>query len=281
MCSMLNYIYWNPDPMALALGSLSFRWYGLCWALALMSGYLVMSWLYRDQKIDKHKFEPLFLYVFLGVLIGARLGHCLFYEPAYWLSHPVEMILPIKRDTMGGWHLVGYEGLASHGGVLGMMISIWIYSRRYKINILRVLDNMGVAAPLSATFIRMGNLFNSEIVGNPTDLPWGFIFARNGEDFARHPAQLYEAMFYLLLFIATLYIYKHIRQSVGKGTLFGLCLTCIFVFRFLIEFLKENQEAYESQMLFNMGQLLSIPLIIIGAYCLCGGRLCRRIGEKK
>ena len=281
MCNMFNYIYWNPDAVALSIGSFSFRWYGLCWALALMSGYVVMNWLYRDQKIGKEKFEPLFLHIFLGVLIGARLGHCLFYEPAYWLTHPIEMILPIKRDISGSWHLVGYEGLASHGGVLGMMAAIWLYCRRYKVNIMRVFDNMGVVAPLSAALIRIGNLFNSEIVGNPTNMPWGFIFARNGDDFARHPAQLYEAMFYLLLFLVTIYIYRHAKNSVvGNGKMFGLCLTCIFVFRFFIEFLKENQEAYESQMFLNMGQLLSVPLIIVGAYCLCGGRLCRKLGEK-
>ena len=190
------------------------------------------------------------------------------------------MVLPIKRDAMGSWHLVGYEGLASHGGVLGMMAAIWLYSRKYKVNIMRVLDNMGVLAPLSAAFVRLGNLMNSEIVGNPTDMPWGFIFTKNGENFARHPAQLYEALFYALLFVVTILIYKKMKAAVGKGFFFGLCLTSIFTFRFLIEFLKENQESYESSMLLNMGQLLSLPLIAIGVYCLCKGKLCKRLGEK-
>ena len=126
----------------------------------------------------------------------------------------------------------------------------------------------------------MGNLFNSEIVGNPTDMPWGFIFAHNGETFARHPAQLYEALFYLFLFVFAVLAYKRLKYTIGKGFFFGLCLTSIFVFRFLIEFLKENQEAYEETMLLNMGQLLSLPLILLGLYCLCGGKLCKRIGEK-
>lgn len=277
---MLNQVIWNPDPVAFSLFGYDVRWYGLCWALAFLSGYLIMAWLYKNQKIGKDKFDPLFLYIFLGVLVGARLGHCLFYEPGYWLTHPLEMILPIKKDAMGSWHIVGYEGLASHGGVLGMMAAIWLYSRRYKVNIMRVLDNMGVLAPLSAAFVRLGNLMNSEIVGNATDVPWGFVFQHNGEDFARHPAQLYEALFYASLFIVIALIYKRMRHTVGKAFFFGLCLTSIFTFRFLVEFLKENQETFENGMFLNMGQLLSLPLIIIGVYCLCRGKLCRKISEK-
>ena len=273
-------IIWNPDPVAFSLFGYDVRWYGLCWALAFLSGYLIMAWLYKNQKIGKDKFDPLFIYIFIGVLVGARLGHCLFYEPGYWLTHPLEMILPIKKDSMGSWHIVGYEGLASHGGVIGMMLAIWLYARRYKVNIMRVLDNMGVLAPLSAAFVRMGNLMNSEIVGNATDVPWGFVFQHNGEDFARHPAQLYEALFYALLFIVIVLIYKRMRHTIGKGFFFGLCLTCIFTFRFFVEFLKENQETFENGMPLNMGQLLSVPLIIVGAYCLFGGKLCRKIGEK-
>ena len=252
----------------------------MCWGLAFLSGYMMMSWLYKNQKIGKDKFDPLFFYIFIGVLVGARLGHCLFYEPGYWITHPVEMLLPIKKDAAGAWHVVGYEGLASHGGVLGMMAAIWLYTRRYKVNVMRVLDNMGVLAPLSAAFVRLGNLMNSEIVGNATEVPWGFVFLHNGEDFARHPAQLYEALFYALLFIMIILIYKRMRHTVGKGFFFGLCLTGIFMFRFLVEFLKENQEAFENGMPLNMGQLLSLPLIVVGVYCLCGGKLCRRIGEK-
>lgn len=277
---MLAYVFWDPSPIAFSLFGYNVRWYGMCWALALLGGYLIMAWLYKNQKIGKNKFDPLFFYIFLGVLIGARLGHCLFYEPGYWLSHPLEMILPIKKDSLGEWHLVGYEGLASHGGVLGMIVAIWLYARRYEVNIMRVLDNMGVVAPLSAAFIRLGNLVNSEIVGNATEMPWGFVFVKNGENFARHPAQLYEAIFYILLFFVSILIYKKFKHTIGKGFFFGLCLTCIFVFRFLIEFLKENQETFENAMVLNMGQLLSIPLILVGIYCLVGGKLCRRIGEK-
>lgn len=276
---MLATITWNPDPTAFSLFGFDVRWYSLCWILALLSGYLVMQRLYKDQRIDSQKFEPLFLYIFIGVLIGARLGHCLFYEPQYYLNHIPEMLLPIKQDVYGNWHLTGYEGLASHGGVLGMICAIALYSRRYKVNIMRVLDNMGVVAPLSAAFIRLGNLFNSEIVGNPTDLPWGFVFIHNGEDFPRHPAQLYEALCYTLLFVATLLIYKKLRNKTGKGFFFGLCLTVIFTFRFIVEFFKDNQVAFEDSMLINMGQWLSLPLVAIGIYCMAGGKWCKKLSE--
>ena len=277
---MLATILWNPDPIAFSLFGFDVRWYSLFWCSALLLGYLIMAWLYKKQKLPKEKFDPLFLYIFLGVLVGARLGHCLFYEPGYYLHHIVEMILPIKQDTAGSWHVVGYEGLASHGGVIGMMVAIWIYSWRQKINIMRVLDNMGIIAPVSAACIRMGNLFNSEIVGNATDCPWGFVFIHNGEDFARHPAQLYEAVFYYVLFVVTLLIYRKLSNTIGKGFFFGFCLTCIFTFRFVIEFLKDNQVGFENGMIINMGQILSIPLIIIGAYCMLGGKYCKKISEK-
>lgn len=277
---MLATIIWNPDPTAFSLFGFDVRWYSLCWCAALLLGYLVMAWLYNKQKIGKDKFEPLFLYIFIGVLVGARLGHCLFYDFAYYRHHLVEIILPVKQMADGGWKLIGYEGLASHGGVVGMMIAIALYSWRNKVNVMRVLDNMGIVAPISAACIRMGNLFNSEIVGNATEGAWGFIFVQNGEDFARHPAQLYEAVFYFLLFFATLLIYNKLRHTIGKGFFFGFCLTCIFTFRLLIEFLKANQVDFESGMVLNMGQILSIPLIIIGVYFMLGGKLCKRLSEK-
>lgn len=278
---MLSYILWQPDPVAFSLFGFSVRWYSLCWCVALMAGYLVMGQLYKKQQIEDRKFEPLFLYIFLGVLIGARLGHCLFYEPAYYLNHVVEMLLPIKQDAYGAWHLVGYEGLSSHGGVFGMILAIILYSHRMKVNIMRIFDNMGIVAPLSAAFIRTGNLFNSEIVGNPTDMPWGFIFAHNGEDFPRHPAQLYEALCYLVLFLVTLLVYKKLPQKTGTGFYFGLCLTVIFSFRFFIEFIKENQVGFENGMLLNMGQILSLPLILVGIYCMAGGKYCKKLSEHR
>ena len=214
------------------------------------------------------------------MLIGARLGHCLFYEPAFYLSHPIEMLLPIHK-FQSGWRLVGYEGLSSHGGVLGLFVAIWLYCKHTKMNVMHVLDNMGVITPLSAAFIRLGNLMNSEIVGHPTDMPWGFIFARNGEDFARHPAQLYESLTYLLIFIIFQFVYRKQAHRVGSGYFFGLCLTSIFTFRFFIEFIKADQVAAEADFLINIGQLLSLPLVALGLYCLLGGKYCRKLAEKK
>lgn len=278
---MLATILWQPDPVAFSLFGFDIRWYSLCWCCALVTGYLIMAQLYKNQGIDKEKFDPLFLYVFVGVIIGARLGHCLFYEPGYYFNHIMEMLLPIKRDDYGGWHIVGYEGLASHGGVIGMIVAIVIYCRKFKVNLMRVLDNMGIVSPISAAFIRIGNLFNSEIVGKPTDVPWAFVFAHNGETFPRHPAQLYEAICYIILFLATAVIYKRLRYRVGTGFFFGLCLTAIFILRIVVEFFKDNQVGFEDGMILNMGQLLSFPLVAVGIYCMVNGKWCAKLGEQK
>lgn len=272
------FIYWNPDPIAFHIFSHGFRWYAICWAVGLLLGYFLMQRLYRQQNIPQDKFDPLFLYIFIGVIAGARLGHCLFYEPSYFLPRPLEIILPISH-TPTGWQCTGYAGLSSHGGVIGMIIAIVLYVRRYKVNFMRVLDNMGVCGPLVGFFIRMGNLFNSEIVGRPTDMPWGFIFAANGETFARHPGQLYEALAYLLIFIIGLIIYSRHRDKAGTGFYFGWCLSTVFIFRFFVEYVKDVQESFEQGMLLDMGQILSIPFIIIGLYCLFGGKLCKRWGD--
>lgn len=272
-------IVWNPNHEIFAIGSFSLRYYSLCWVIGLALAYIVVRKLYLNQRIKEELFEPLPFYCFFGILIGARLGHCLFYEPTFYLTHPLEMILPF-RETASGWKFIGYQGLASHGGTLGLMIALWLYVRKTKVNILRVLDNIAIATPITACFIRLGNLMNSEIVGKPTDLPWGFVFAQNGEDFARHPAQLYEALAYLLFFIIGYFIYKHYPQRAGTGFFFGYCLTTIFTFRFFVEFCKEIQVNFESQMTLNMGQWLSIPFIIIGIACMIGGPWLKRFQNK-
>ena len=216
------------------------------------------------QKIPYEKFDSLFVYCLLGIVIGARLGHCLFYEPGYWLSHPVEMLLPVKI-TDSGIKWTGYQGLASHGGTIGLMLALWIYSRRVKLKFLTVLDNIAIATPLAGCFIRLGNLMNGEIVGTVTHVPWAFIFPH--EDMQpRHPAQLYEAIAYLLIFIIGLRLYKKYKTTLYPGFYFGYCLTTIFTFRFLVEFIKASQEAFEDSMMLNMGQWLSIPFILLGAH---------------
>ncbi len=281
---MIAAIIWNPDETALHIGSFALRWYSLCWCVGLVLAYIIVARLYRRQGIPGEKFEPLFLYCFIGILAGARLGHCLFYEPGYFLSHPVEMFLPISRDA-DGWRCTGYAGLASHGGTLGLMLALWLYVRHTKVNLMRVLDNIAIATPVTACFIRLGNLMNSEIVGRPTDVPWGFVFAHNGDIMPRHPAQLYEAIAYFVIFLAGWWLYRRNRQKVGTGYFFGYCLTTIFTFRFFIEFLKEVQEPWEQTLVsaigLNQGQLLSIPFIAIGIYCWLGGKVCRRLGERQ
>lgn len=271
MFSHLNYILWNPDVEAFHILGLSIRWYSLCWLIGLLLAYFIVQRLYKQQKIKDELFDPLFLYCFFGILIGARLGHCLFYQPEYYLTsvkHFIEMIVPIHFMAGGGWKFVGYEGLASHGGTIGLIVALYLYYRRTRLNLWQVLDNIAIATPITACFIRLGNLMNSEIIGKVTDVPWAFIFERV-DKVPRHPGQLYEAIAYFVFFFVGLWFYRKHPQRVGTGFFFGLCLTLIFTFRFFIEYTKDIQVNFESGMLFNMGQILSIPFIIIGIYCMC------------
>ena len=283
MISELLYILWNPNLVAFHLGPMSIRWYSLCWLLGLASAYFIVKRLYKEQKIKPELFDPLFIYCFVGILIGARLGHCLFYEPDYFLSsgkHIVEMILPIHFMEDGSWKFIGYKGLASHGGTIGLIIALWFYVRRTKINIWRVLDNVAIATPVTACFIRLGNLMNSEIIGKATDVPWAFIFERVDMT-PRHPGQLYEAIAYAIFFFVGWYFYRKKPQRVGTGFFFGLCITLIFTARFFIEFTKDIQKDFEASMLLNMGQLLSIPFVIIGILCMKGGKWMQKLGIEK
>lgn len=270
---IISYIVWAPNDIAIHIGSLGIRWYSLCWLVGLFLGYLLMKQLYKQQKLTDAQFDPLFIYIFLGVLIGGRLGHCLFYEPDYFLGsgiHFVEMFLPIHFTDGGSWKFTGYQGLASHGGVIGMLIGIFLYCRNLKVSGWIVLDNMGICSGITATFIRLGNLMNSEIVGKVTDVPWAFMFVNGSPDIAgqpRHPGQLYEAITYACIFLLIYSIYrKKGPQSVGKGLYFGICLTTIFTARFLIEYTKEIQESFESGLYIDMGQILSLPFIFIGLW---------------
>ena len=290
----LLYITWNPS---LTLGPI--RWYSLCWLVGLALAYIIVRKLFYQQGIavrtimkngkkeEENVFDPLFIYCFLGILIGARLGHCLFYEPDYFLSsgkHIVEMFLPIHFMQDGSWKFTGYEGLASHGGTIGIIIALLLYVRWSKLKAWTVLDNIAIATPVTACFIRLGNLMNSEIIGKPTDVPWAFIFERV-DMVPRHPGQLYEAIAYAVFFFVGWWFYRHssgyagskpstpnthhsLPISVGSGFFFGLCLTLIFTFRFFIEYTKDIQEDFEAGMMFNMGQLLSVPFIVIGIVCM-------------
>ena len=251
MIDLLNYIVWQPDLEAFHLGPISVRWYGLMWIIGLAMAYLVVRRLYKEQQIKEELFDPLFLYCFLG-----------------------EMLLPIRFGNDGSWmgetcgfFVIGYAGLASHGGTLGLMIALWLYVRKTKLSIWTVLDNIAIATGTTACFIRLGNLMNSEIIGKITDVPWAFIFERV-DAVPRHPGQLYEAIAYAILFIVMWVLHKKMPEKIGTGWYFGFCLTYIFTFRFFIEYTKEIQEAFEASLPLDMGQILSIPFIILGIYCM-------------
>ena len=270
MMNLLSFIVWDPDLVAFQLGPITVRWYGLMWIIGLALAYLVVKRLYKEQKIKDEYFDPLFIYCFFGILIGARLGHCIFYQPQDFLTSwqgIVEMLLPIHFLPDGDWKITGYAGLASHGGTLGLMIALWLYVRMTKLSIWMVLDNIAIATGITACFIRLGNLMNSEIIGKITDVPWAFIFEKV-DAVPRHPGQLYEAIAYALLFFIMWALHKKMPEKIGTGWYFGFCLTYIFTFRFLIEYTKEIQEAFEATLPLDMGQILSIPFIIIGVYCM-------------
>lgn len=282
MTDHLLYILWNPDLEIFRIGNFAIRWYSTCWLIGLALAYFIVKWLYKDQKVKDAYFDPLFMYCFLGILIGARLGHCLFYQPEYFLSswtHVVEMFLPIHQIADGSWKFTGYEGLASHGGTIGLMVALYLYYRKTGMNLWHVLDDIAIATPITACFIRLGNLMNSEIIGTPTNVPWAFIFERVDMT-PRHPGQLYEAIAYFFFFFVMLHFYKRTSKKVGTGFYFGLCLTLIFTFRFFIEYTKDIQVDFESGMIFNMGQLLSIPFIILGIACMKGGKWMKKLGAK-
>jgi prolipoprotein diacylglyceryl transferase len=273
MINKLLFIIWNPDLEAFHIGPMAFRWYSLCWLVGLLLAYLVVKKLYKEQQIKDELFDPLFVYCFLGILIGARLGHCIFYQPDYFLTSWkgfIEMLLPIHIDQVGDWHMTGYQGLASHGGTLGLIIALLLYCHNTGVGLWRVLDNIAIATGSTACFIRLGNLMNSEIIGKVTDVPWAFVFQRV-DMMPRHPGQLYEAIAYALLFILMLFIYRKKPQYVGTGFYFGLCLFYIFTFRFFIEYTKEVQEAFEAALPIDMGQILSLPFVIVGAWYMIKG----------
>ena len=275
------YILWAPSDTALTFGPFAIHWYSMCWLVGLALAYLIVQRLYKEQKVKEGLFDPLFIYCFVGILAGARLGHCLFYQPDVFLSswqHFIEIFLPIHIGDDGSWRFTGYRGLASHGGTLGLMLALWMYVIRTHMYVWQVLDNIAIATPVTACFIRLGNLMNSEIIGRITDVPWAFIFERV-DSMPRHPGQLYEAITYALLFFIGWRIYRKHPERVGTGYFFGLCLAYIFTARFFIEYTKEVQEAFEQALPLNMGQLLSIPFVIIGIACMKGGKWMKRLAD--
>jgi len=257
-------INWNPDPELFALGPIHIRYYGLLFVLAFIASYYVFLYIFKREKIPIPLLEKLTIYVAIGTLVGARLGHCLFYDPGYFLAHPLEIILPMKFYPE--FKFIGYQGLASHGGAIGILTAIWFWCRKYKKNYFWMIDRIGIVSALSAIMIRLGNLMNSEIYGGATDLPWGFVFVRAGETMPHHPTQLYEALSYFFIFCLVFFLYRKKASKMYCGFLFGLFLILLFSARFFIEFVKNTQVDFENDMFLNMGQLLSIPFIIVGIY---------------
>lgn len=245
-------IHWDVSPEILRLGPVALRWYGVCFALAFLVGYGIVQWIYRREQQPERDLDRLLVYMLVGAVVGARLGHCLFYEPAFYLRHPLEILK------------VWEGGLASHGGAVGILLALWIYSRaRPGQPYLWLLDRIAVPAALGGFFIRLGNLFNSEILGTPTEVPWAFVFVRV-DALPRHPAQLYEALAYALIFAGLLMVYRRRGAQTPRGLLFGLFLLLVFGARVLIEFVKVRQAAFGEALPLSMGQLLSIPLILAG-----------------
>ncbi|MBO4590022.1 MAG: prolipoprotein diacylglyceryl transferase [Bacteroidaceae bacterium] len=268
MLNTLLYIVWNPP---VKLGPI--RYYSLLWIVGLLVAYLIVRRLYKEQRIKDSYFDPLFIYCFIGILAGCRIGHCLIYESGYYLSsfpHFVEMLLPVKFTGAGfsGMKVTGYQGLASHGGTIGLMIALLLYCYKYKISAWRVLDTIAIATPTTCCAIRLGNLMNSEIIGVPTGTDFGFVFTQV-DQLVRHPSQLYEAIAYFLLFFIGWWIYKKYPQKVGSGFYFGFCLTCIFVFRIFVEFTKGgNFRLAPNDINSDKAQWFSIPYALLGIVCI-------------
>lgn len=256
-------IIWNTDPEIVRIGSFSLRYYSLLFAIAFWLGYVVLKKIYAKEGRGEAQLNPLLFYVIAGTVIGARLGQVLFYEFGYYKDHILEMVFPF-RIREGAFEWTGYQGLASHGGAVGILIAVGLYGRKYKFPLLWVLDRLVIVVALGGFFIRLGNFFNSEILGLPSSLPWAVVFARV-DTLARHPAQLYEALAYLATFSGLWWWYRR-GGGLKKGRLFGTFLVLVFSARFLIEFIKADQEAFESRMVLNMGQLLSIPFLLAGLY---------------
>ncbi|MBR4849592.1 MAG: prolipoprotein diacylglyceryl transferase [Alistipes sp.] len=252
-------VVWDFNPTLIEIFGFEIRWYSLCWVLALLVGGWLFSYFCKREGKPESVSDRAFLYIVLGTIIGARVGHCLFYEPEVYLREPWRIITGIRDG-----------GLASHGATIGIILGIWLSSRKSKVSVLWTADRLGVIAPISGAIIRLGNLFNSEIVGDVTTVPWGFKFLRlypniPVEDVPmRHPTQLYEAICYFIIFLVLFLVYHKTKLARREGFIFGAALVGIFLSRIIIEFIKINQVAFEESMTFNMGQWLSLPFVLVG-----------------
>ncbi|CAM4339150.1 prolipoprotein diacylglyceryl transferase [Zobellia nedashkovskayae] len=256
-------INWNVDPEIFILfDTFPVRYYSLSWVIGCALCYLIVKKVYQKEKIPLENLEQLTMYILIGGLLGARLGHCFFYEPQYYFQNPLEILLPIQKvgET---FQFTGFQGLASHGGLTGIVIAIILYVRKSNTNILWIMDRVALGCGAMAASIRIGNFMNSEVYGKPTNGNWGVVFERD-DLIPRHPTQLYEAGAYLLIFVVLMFIYKSKKIERRNGLMVGIFFILMFTARFMIEFVKENQVGFEDSMSINMGQILSIPLILLG-----------------
>lgn len=256
---LISYIHWNPDGTLIDLGFFEIRWYSLLFALGFVFSYLILRGEFKRTGLGEEKLEKLTVYVVLATVIGARLAHVFFYDWDYYSDHLAEILLPVRFEPE--FQFTGFRGLASHGGIFGIVVAVLLYSRKYKVKALWLFDKLSVVGALAGACIRFGNLMNSEIVGKPADVPWAFVFEKV-DNVPRHPGQLYEALAYLAIFGFLYWFDRRSRRQ--SGFIFGLFFFLLFSARFLIEFVKADQSAFEAGMLLNMGQLLSIPFLIFG-----------------
>lgn len=249
----MQHFIWNFDPILFTLGPITIHWYGALFASSIIAGLQYMKWIYKHEKQPTASLDDLLVYAVIGIIVGARLGHCLFYDPAYYLSNPLK-ILAINEG-----------GLASHGGGLGVIIAVYFYAKKNNIKHLWLLDRLAIATALFGIFVRSANFINAEIIGKPSDVPWAIIFERI-DNIPRHPAQLYEAFAYLLIFIILHLVYNANKMKERQGKLLGLFLILTFTARFIVEFFKQGQAAYSTELAINTGQMLSVPFFFVGLY---------------
>jgi phosphatidylglycerol:prolipoprotein diacylglycerol transferase len=247
----MEHFIWNADPVIFSIGGLSLRWYGLFFVSGFLIGFYIMGWIFREENKNTAVLDRWLFYIFVSAVIGARLGHCLFYDPAYYLANPLEILF------------VWQGGLASHGGTAGVLFGTWLFSRNFDESFLWLLDRLAIPTALASALIRLGNFFNSEITGIETDSPLGIVFARIS-DKPLHPAQLYESLSYLITFAVLYYIYRRYRVTTADGMYLGIMMLGIFASRFMIEFIKPEYASYDIGIMLNLGQLLSLPFILLG-----------------
>jgi len=247
----MDYFIWNADPIAISVGFAKIRWYGLMFASAFISSYMLMTWMYIREAKNTEEIDDLLTYAAIGIIVGARLGHCLFYDPSYYFSNPFKILA------------IWEGGLASHGAMLGILISLYFYQRKVAQSYVWFIDRVSIVSALGAAFIRTGNFFNSEIFGEVTTVPWAVVFQKV-DLLPRHPVQLYEAISYFCVFLLLLFMYTKRDVKDREGVFFTTFLVTVFTARFFLEFVKTKQSSYEDILGLSTGQMLSIPFVLAG-----------------